>query len=104
MLQRDGHVATGLGWLGGPVFVALAVHLVLCAVALFGLVNVMRALDGTVQRLVEMVVAFIAALIIPPPKTCFVGRDAYRVFQRVSCLASHLGERGPPVGVAAHFI
>jgi len=102
LLSNTGHVAVGLGWLGGPLLVALAVHAVCCALALLGLSAVMRSLDDAVRALVSTLVALLSALLTRVARgPVSVRRDHRCALRGQSPLARLLGERGPPALVAA---
>jgi hypothetical protein len=102
VLSNTGHLAVGLGWLGGPLVVALAVHAVCCALALLGLTALMRSLDDAMHLLVATIIALLAALdTLLVRKSVAVRGDRRRAAHRSSPLARALGERGPPSLVAA---
>jgi hypothetical protein len=51
---------TGLGWLGGPVLIAIALHAVFCVLMLFALMIVMRS----IARAFDIVVAVLVAIVL----------------------------------------
>ena len=95
--HANGHMPFGVAWLGGPLLVALLIHLCFCFAAFFSLVALMGALDRTVTRVVRLVIALIVALDRAFCETTrFVKRDRSQIVHRISLLARHFGERAPP--------
>ena len=103
LLRTTGHVATGLGWLGGPLLVALLIHAAFCGLMLLALMIAMRSIVRAFDAVLELV-ALLAAIIMPPAlrAASFASRDAGRgLVNHQSPLATHTGERGPPLTLLA---
>lgn len=100
LLRTSGHVATGLGWLGGPVLIALALHAAFCALMLFALMVAMRGIAQAFDVLVALLIVIVFAPNGASPTIAF-SRNAGRFIRHRSPLATRLGERAPPFRVAA---
>jgi hypothetical protein len=92
---RVGTVASGLGWLGGPVIVALAFHAVVCVLCILGVGALLRALVGMCASIVLRVLA--VAYDIEPSAPGVVSLRA-RPLPRAAACASvrQRGKRAPP--------
>ena len=100
LLRTSGHVATGLDWLGGPLPVALALHAAFCGLMLFVLMVAMQAITHAFNAVVAILIAIV--LCARKTSSAFAWHaDVRRFIHRRSPLATRLGERAPPLGLAA---
>jgi hypothetical protein len=102
LLRTSGHVAVGLGWLGGPVLIALALHALFCVLTVLVLVAVMqtvvRAFDAVVVAVATLIAVLLSAI---SPSGDFARRDPFRrVVHCRSLLGRRLGERAPPLALS----
>jgi hypothetical protein len=103
LLRTTGHVATGLGWLGGPLLIALLLHAAFCALTLLALLTAMRGLARAFDAVLAFVTLLVAIVLsVRPASSHFTPRARRRPFVlRRSPLATRLGERAPPLSVLA---
>jgi hypothetical protein len=103
LVRTTGHVAVGLGWLGGPVLIALVLHAAFCVLTVLVLIAVMQAVVGAFDVVVVAVATLLAfALSAISPSGVFARRDHVRRAMRSgSCLGRRLGERAPPLATSA---
>ena len=103
LLRTSGHAAAGLAWLGGPIFIALALHAVFCGLTVLALVAAMRATARAFDIVIVAVVTLLAIrLNATSPSSAIASRDhACRFNHRRSLLGLCLGERAPPFVLSA---
>lgn len=97
LFEQSGHMAHGIGWLGGPLIVSLTIHAAFCFLAFVGLIECMTALDQAMGRVVAFVVRLIGLLDISNFAAAdIIGRDSSDLIGRTYWASPHIGERAPP--------
>lgn len=91
-----GHPLGGLAWLGGPVAVALAIHIAAALCATAALAGAARFLAAA-AALVRTIVATFAARRAPGRAGAVARRPFPRRTARCNVVARRIGKRGPPL-------
>jgi hypothetical protein len=92
---RGGAVASGVGWLGAPVIVALALHAVVCVLCVLAVGALLRALVRISASLVLRALA--VAYDVKPLIPAFWSRRERALPPRTACASlRQRGERAPP--------